>query len=255
MKAKLFLTLLLILLVISCKQGDEKPAPESASEAKIVQPFDWKGANVYFLLTDRFLNGETSNDSIIKRDKPTATLRGFKGGDFAGVIQKIEEGYFDDLGVNAIWMTPVWEQIHGGVDEGTGYTYGFHGYWAKDWTTTDPSYGTPAEFQELVNKAHDHGIRVLMDVVLNHTGPVTDQDAAWPDEWVRTGPTCTYQDQASAVTCTLTDNLPDIKTESEKEVDLPPALVAKWKNEGRYDQEVDELDALFKKYRPGTHTY
>ncbi len=191
------------------------------------------------------MNGDKSNDSIIKRDKPTATLRGFKGGDLAGVIQKIEEGYFDDLGVNAIWMTPIWEQIHDGVDEGTGYTYGFHGYWAKDWTTTDPSYGTPEEFQQLVDIAHEHGIRVLMDVVLNHTGPVTDQDPQWPEEWVRTGPTCTYQDQSTAVTCTLTDNLPDIKTESEEEVDLPPSLVQKWKNENRYDKEIAELDAFF----------
>jgi alpha-amylase len=84
-----------------------------------------------------------------------------------------------------------------------------------------------------------------MDVVINHTGPVTEQDPLWPEEWVRTGPSCTYQDQSTAVTCTLTNNLPDIKTESTQEVDLPQILVEKWKKEGRYDQEVKELDAFF----------
>jgi alpha-amylase len=84
-----------------------------------------------------------------------------------------------------------------------------------------------------------------MDVVINHTGPVTEQDPLWPEEWVRTGPSCTYQDQSTAVTCTLTNNLPDIKTESTKEVELPQHLVEKWKKEGRYEQEVKELDAFF----------
>lgn len=209
--------------------------------------FDWSAANVYFLLTDRFYNGDPSNDAIIKRDKETGKLRGFKGGDFAGITQKIESGYFNDLGVNAIWLTPIWEQIHDGVDEGTGFTYAFHGYWAKDWTAVEPSYGTLEEFQTLVQKAHDKNIRILLDVVINHTGPVTEIDPVWPEDWVRTGPSCTYQDQKTAVTCTLTNNLPDIKTESKEEVSLPEHLVKKWKAEGRYEQEVAELDAFFER--------
>ncbi|MGB3591282.1 MAG: alpha-amylase family glycosyl hydrolase, partial [Nonlabens sp.] len=101
------------------------------------------------------------------------------------------------------------------------------------------------EFQTLVDKAHGKGIRVLMDVVLNHTGPVTDLDPQWPDEWVRTGPVCSYQDQETAVTCTLTSNLPDIRTESKEEVDLPPALIEKWKKENRYESEIRELEDFF----------
>ncbi|WP_213522732.1 alpha-amylase family glycosyl hydrolase [Nonlabens sp.] len=236
-----FYFLFFLLLTASCKESlieevvfDEQPAY-----------FDWSAANVYFLLTDRFHNGDKSNDSIIDRSKETGKLRGFEGGDFAGIIQKIEEGYFTDLGVNAIWLTPIWEQIHGGVDEGTGYSYAFHGYWAKDWTAVEPSYGTLEEFKKLVDIAHKNHIRILLDVVINHTGPVTEQDPLWPEEWVRTGPSCTYQDQSTAVTCTLTNNLPDIKTESSQEVALPQHLVEKWKKEGRYDQEVKELDAFF----------
>ncbi|MEP0480929.1 MAG: alpha-amylase family glycosyl hydrolase, partial [Nonlabens sp.] len=232
----------LILLVTSCKETANKEIAQVEEEQAY---FDWSAANVYFLLTDRFNNGDRSNDSLIKRNEKTGKLRGFNGGDFAGIIQKIDDGYFTDLGVDAIWLTPIWEQIHGGVDEGTGYSYAFHGYWAKDWTAVEPSYGTLEEFKTLVKKAHDKDIRILLDVVINHTGPVTKQDPLWPEEWVRTGPSCTYQDQETAVTCTLTNNLPDLRTDSTQEVELPAILIEKWKKEGRYDQEIKELDQFF----------
>jgi alpha-amylase len=168
------------------------------------------------------------------------------GGDMAGITQKIKEGYFDDLGVNAIWFSPVLEQIHDSTDEGTGNTYAFHGYWTKDWTQFDPNFGTEEDFKALIDTAHEHGIRILMDVVMNHTGPVTEKDPVWDETWVRTGPGCTYRDQDSAVSCTLVANLPDILTNSEENVSLPTPLVAKWKAEGRYDEEMKELDAFFK---------
>ena len=74
---------------------------------------------------------------------------------------------FDKLGVNAIWMTPLVEQIHDDTDEGTGKTYAYHGYWAKDWTSVDKSVGTAEDVQEMVTVAHQHGIRVLLDVVIS----------------------------------------------------------------------------------------
>jgi len=208
-------------------------------------PFMWENANMYFLLTDRFNNGSTENDLNFNRTKETGILRGFLGGDIKGITQKIEDGYFTDLGINAIWFSPVAEQIHGSVDEGTGNTYGFHGYWAKDWTALEPNFGTEEDLHELVQTAHKHGIRIVLDVVINHTGPVTDQDPVWGIDWVRTEPQCRYQDYESTVTCTLVENLPDIKTESEQEVDLPQALLDKWANEGRLEKEMEELDAFF----------
>ncbi|MEO5790281.1 alpha-amylase family glycosyl hydrolase [Gelidibacter sp.] len=210
-------------------------------------PFVWEGANLYFLLTDRFNNGDTSNDLNFDRTKAPGKLRGFEGGDLKGIIQKIEDGYFSDLGVNAIWMTPIVEQIHGGTDEGTGVTYGFHGYWTKDWTAIDPNFGTKEDLRKLVDAAHKKGIRVLLDAVINHTGPVTPLDPVWPDEWVRTDPACDYTTYDSTIMCTLVKNLPDIKTESNDAVALPPQLIEKWKAEGRYEQEVAELDAFFER--------
>jgi alpha-amylase len=84
-------------------------------------------------MTDRFNNGDKSNDLNFDRNKTTGKLRGFEGG-YQRNFSKIDEGYFDKLGINAIWFTPIVEQIHDGVDEGTGLSYGFHGYWARDWT-------------------------------------------------------------------------------------------------------------------------
>ena len=87
------------------------------------KPFVWESANVYFVITDRFNNGDKTNDHTFNRNKPTGKLRGFEGGDIRGIIQKLDEGYFTNLGINVIWMTPIVEQIHDGVDEGTGFTY------------------------------------------------------------------------------------------------------------------------------------
>lgn len=241
------IALLLILFLVSC---DEKKTEISVTEetSAIQHPhFDWRAANVYFLLTDRFNNADPTNDINFDRTNETAVLRGFEGGDLKGVTEKIKEGYFNELGVNAIWMTPVVEQIHDGTDEGTGYTYGYHGYWTKDWTALDPNFGTQKDLEELVNAAHAKGIRILLDAVINHTGPVTDIDTQWPEEWVRTSPKCEFKSYESTVTCTLVENLPDIKTESNEAVDLPPQLVEKWKSEGRYDEEVAELDAFFER--------
>jgi len=209
------------------------------------QPFSWANATVYFLLTDRFNNGNPANDLAYGRKADGAVMRGYLGGDLAGVTAKIKQGYFNDLGVDAIWITPPVEQIHAGTDEGTGKSYGFHGYWAKDFTSVDANLGTEADVRELVDAAHAKGLRVLLDVVMNHTGPVTDIDPVWPAEWVRTGPQCTYKDAKTTVECTLVTNLPDFLTDSDKPVALPPALLAKWKKEGREEREVRELDAFF----------
>jgi alpha-amylase len=229
-----------IIIFISCNSKEHKVVKDES-------PFVWEGANVYFLLTDRFYNGDTTNDINFERTKTTGKLRGFEGGDIKGIIQKLKEDYFTKLGINAIWMTPIVEQIHGGTDEGTGVTYGFHGYWTKDWTKVDPNYGTKEDVRELVNLAHKKGIRILLDAVINHTGPVTEKDPVWPSDWVRTTPQCVYKNTETTIPCTLVKNLPDVKTESNTPVALPPQLVAKWKSEGRYEQEVAELEAFFKR--------
>lgn len=209
-------------------------------------PEFWKNATVYFMLTDRFNNGDSTNDASYQRTEKAATLRGFEGGDIRGIIEKIESGYFTDLGVDALWMTPLVEQIHG-YDTSAGLTYAYHGYWPKDWTTVDANYGTEADLQEMIATAHKHGIKILLDVILNHTGPETAADWAWPSDWVRTQPICDWSSFAQNSRCALATSLTDIKTENEQAVNLPPQLLQKWQAEGRKEQELAELDAFFKR--------
>ncbi|HEY6108578.1 MAG TPA: alpha-amylase family glycosyl hydrolase, partial [Gemmatimonadales bacterium] len=166
----------------SCVHRTPGPGPrqETAPTSHADPAVFWDNATVYFLLTDRLLDGDSANDHALGRAHDGALLRNFEGGDLAGVRRKIEDGYFDSLGVSAIWLTPFVEQIRGSVDEGTGKTYGYHGYWTRDWTAVDPALGTREDLRAMVDAAHRHHIRVLMDAVINHTGPPTPEDPAWP---------------------------------------------------------------------------
>ena len=150
--------------------------------------FTWDNASVYFLLTDRFYNGNTSNDHSYGRatDANGNALSGwntspgtFHGGDFVGITKKINEGYFDNLGVNAIWISAPYEQIHGYVTPGEGQDfahYSYHGYYVLDYTEPDANFGTKEEFKTMVDTAHQHGIRIVMDIVMNHAGYNTIKD-------------------------------------------------------------------------------
>jgi alpha-amylase len=238
---------LLVFILFQCNPPSEGEKKEADKKVEAKTPFFWEAANIYFLMTDRFNNGDKSNDVNFDRTKATGKLRGFMGGDIKGISAKIKDNYFKDLGINAIWFTPVFEQIHGSVDESTGNTYGFHGYWIRDWTNLDPNFGTLADLKEMVQLAHSQGIRVILDVVINHTGPVTEKDPVFPANWVKTTPKCTYKDYNTTINCTLVDNLPDVKTESNEAVELPKDLLEKWKKEGRDKQELAELEEFFKR--------
>jgi len=139
--------------------------------------FTWDNALVYFVITDRFFNGNISNDEPYGRRKdygsPLLNTGTYHGGDLAGLTQKLESGYFTDLGVNTIWISAVYEQTHGWCGGGSGGDfshYPYHGYYALDWTAMDQNMGTIEEMRTFVDTAHSLGIRVIMDVVLNHTG-------------------------------------------------------------------------------------
>lgn len=152
-------------------------------------PFSWDNATVYFLLTDRFLNADAGNDRSYCRESTQNCTpfgndlaqmpSGFHGGDLKGITQKVNEGYFRNLGIDTLWITPPVEQIHGFVFGGNGHKhYGYHGYYALDWTAIDKNMGTAADLTALVDAAHAQGIRVVMDVVLNHTGYENIKDMA-----------------------------------------------------------------------------
>lgn len=146
------------------------------NENKKEDTFTWDNVNCYFVLTDRFYNGDENNDSSYGRVKTADGVASFHGGDIKGLTDKLD--YFDDLGVNAIWISAPYEQMHGWTSgAGNAFAhYAFHGYYTQDWTFMDQAMGTIEEFRTFVNEAHKRGIRVVMDVVMNHTGYDNWQD-------------------------------------------------------------------------------
>ncbi|EPF13016.1 Alpha-amylase precursor [Cedecea davisae] len=141
-------------------------------------PFSWHNATVYFVLTDRFENGNPANDNSYGRHKDGMQEIGtFHGGDLAGLTGKLD--YLQQLGVNALWISSPLEQIHGWVGGGTKGDfphYAYHGYYTQDWTRLDANMGDEADLRRLVDEAHKRGMRILFDVVMNHTGYATLAD-------------------------------------------------------------------------------
>ena len=263
------------------------------SSIESADDFTWDNVNCYFLLTDRFYNGNTSNDHSYGRtlDANGQPLSGwntapgtFHGGDFAGITKKINEGYFDDMGVNAIWISAPYEQIHGYVTSGGDTSpahfahYSYHGYYVLDYTETDANFGTKAEFKTMVDTAHKHGIRVVMDIVMNHAGynnlldmeeygygtlksgydkykyrltdandfhscidyesSASDWGKWWGPKWIRSG-LPGYEKGGGEVTGMLA-GLPDFRTESTETVSIPTFLQTKWQKEGTLSQKLSK---------------
>ncbi|WEK54490.1 MAG: pullulanase [Candidatus Cohnella colombiensis] len=127
--------------------------------------FDWDEARIYFMLTDRFADGDPTNNANVDKTH----LEAYHGGDFQGIIDNLD--YLQELGINTLWISPIVDNIDFNVGASfSGKQYGYHGYWAKDFTQLDEHLGDLATFQELIDKAHDKGIKIMVDVVLNHTG-------------------------------------------------------------------------------------
>ena len=122
---------------------------------------------LYFMMIDRFNNGNRENDDPID-DPDIAVPANYNGGDIAGITQKIKEGYFTDLNINSIWLSPITQNpLTGFVEYPAPHRKysGYHGYWPITLTTLDHRFGTEAELDELVKEAHSRGMNVLLDYV------------------------------------------------------------------------------------------
>ena len=188
---------------------------------------DWRDALLYFAITDRFSNGDKGNDAPVQGCE---LANNYQGGDFAGLTQKINEGYFDALAVSAIWMSwPVDnpsgfeqggrpQQHYCGMDPKTApmvtTTFaGYHGYWPSDLYKVEEHFGTMKALQDLVVAAHSHGIRVLLDFTANHvyeTSPFFQEHAN--DNYFHF-PAEICQDVGwdnKPISCWFTSHLPDL---------------------------------------------
>lgn len=152
----------------------------TTSAPAVPDTFTWDNVNVYFVIQDRFYDGDSSNNNSygrMSKDDLSKTIGTFHGGDIKGLTEKLD--YLDKLGVNALWITAPYEQAHGwcgGGDNGDFAHYAYHGYYPLDYTMMDKNMGTVEEFRTFVTECHRRGIRVVMDVVMNHTGYLTLQD-------------------------------------------------------------------------------
>ncbi|MFN7249539.1 MAG: alpha-amylase family glycosyl hydrolase [Anaerobacillus sp.] len=130
--------------------------------------FDWDEARIYFMLTDRFADGDASNNFAPGYD-PSSPGH-YQGGDFKGVTQNLD--YLYDLGINTIWITPIVENIYYDVAYNSDQIpyYAYHGYWALNFEELNPHLGTLDDFHELIDAASDRGMKIMVDIVVNHTG-------------------------------------------------------------------------------------
>ena len=130
---------------------------------------------IYFLLPDRFENGDRKNDAGGLRGGPLKTgfdpaRKGFyNGGDLKGLVKRLD--YLQGLGATAIWLAPVFKNkpVQGPAGQESA---GYHGYWVTDFTTVDPHFGTDKDFKAFVDAAHARGMKVYMDIIANHTADV-----------------------------------------------------------------------------------
>jgi glycosidase len=130
----------------------------------------WEDGIIYSIMTDRFNDGDKSNSIPVQHDSlfPQAN---YAGGDFQGIIDKIEDGYFDALGINVLWISPVYDNpdtAYREFPEPHRWYSGYHGYWPISATRVEEKFGTMEKLRELVDKAHKHGIKVLLDIVAHH---------------------------------------------------------------------------------------
>ncbi|MCX4246757.1 alpha-amylase family glycosyl hydrolase [Paraliomyxa miuraensis] len=158
--------------------GDDGPPPPPPSEGA----WDWRDAIIYFVFVDRFHNGDPGNDEML--DGNVADIADWYGGDWEGVIIRIEEGYFNELGVNTLWITvPMDNTSAAGLGVGDPHYYsGYHGYWPSDLESTEEHFGTLEKLQELVTVAHDHDLKVIFDYAMNHVhadSPVHADNPGW----------------------------------------------------------------------------
>lgn len=125
----------------------------------------WQGAVIYFAMIDRFQNGDRSNDDQGKGEYSPTDDDCFQGGDLKGLRAKLP--YLKRMGFDALWITP---PVHNQWTSAYIRVRGYHGYWAHDFTKVDPHFGTLEDYKALVRDAHALGIRVIQDIVVNHTG-------------------------------------------------------------------------------------
>jgi neopullulanase len=194
---------------------------------------DFRNDVIYMIVTDRFANGNPANDNgdgtnPLDNADPN-NIKAWHGGDFAGITQKINSGYFNQLGMTAIWISPFLKQIPGVIAESgelrTGYAGYFNDYPSTatmpdgDYTVIDPHLGTQQDLVNLVKAAHEHSLKVIFDIVPNHTGYDSNLLVRHP-EWFNP-----QRDPPRGLYTAWLHGLPDLNQEIPKVAQFDDAMV------------------------------
>jgi glycosidase len=146
----------------------------TAAQAAFPSPADWRDENIYFIFLDRFYDGDPSKNNVESAHGAPyspADAHAIHGGDLKGVQQKLD--YIKSLGATAIWVTPIVYNVGGSA---------FHGYGAQDFYQLAPHWGTMTDLSNMVSAAHSRGIKVILDIVCNHSGDLIDSgDSGYPN--------------------------------------------------------------------------
>ena len=207
------------------------------------EPFDWQGALIYMAMIDRFRNGDPTNDRTTTGAEPSAD---FMGGDLDGLTQSIRDGYFDQLGVRALWLSPFNtnpDAAYGAAD-GVHDVSGYHGYWPIHPRDVEPRIGGTSALEELVQAAHERGIRVLMDLVVNH---VHEDHPYYSDhpEWFNSGCLCGTSGcdwTERRLDCLFRNYMPDVDWENVEASERFIADALWWLE--RFDLDGFRIDAV-----------
>lgn len=156
----------------------------TASAGDVSNDVNFTSDVIYQVMTDRFHDGNASNNptgSLYSSD--CSQLKKYCGGDWAGITQKIQDGYLTDMGITAIWISQPVENIDAVMQTADGDT-SYHGFWARDYKRANPYFGSMTDFETLISVAHANGIKVVIDFASNHTSPSRAEDPLFMEDGV-----------------------------------------------------------------------
>ena len=221
------------------------------------EPFVWQSGLLYFVFLDRFASAESPD--LTAPDEPWTAIDGteegtdYLGGDLVGALELVESGYFDDLGVRTLWLSPVADNPEEGFvgADGTTYYSGYHGYWPIKAREVENRLGTTditgdEALEALIDAAHARGMRVVLDLVLNHVHEDHEYVTEHPDWFTADACVCTTDAgscnwDTNPIGCWFTDYLPDLDYQDQDIVDQVLEDVHWWTD--TYDVDGFRIDA------------
>ncbi len=248
-------------LRVKAKDRSGQETSEKLLKIYIGYSSDWRDVSLYFVMVDRFLDADLTNNHPIAG---APSLLNYMGGDFKGVMKKLEDGYFEKLGINALWITwPIDNPDHGEPGKrfashwchmnpkdsavkykNTVYT-GYHGYWPAKLDKVEEHFGSLQELQELVKKAHKRGIRILLDFTVNHVHKDSDLYKKYKNKGYFNMPPKICSDvgwDKYPVTCWFVSYLPDLNYRNPDLTRYMLDYIANWvKKTGADGLRVDAL--------------